>query len=195
MAFNQTIHDILTATYPAFAHWQGVPIQKNPFDLLLYAEAIFETKPVGVIETGSMHGGSALFLADMMTLAHGPDRKVGVLSIDTEMRDYPEDPRCSFVWADSVDETALEECHRFVNWADGPVMVVLDADHSEYGVARELAFLPEFVSPGQWLVVEDTSHTSGRLAVESWEREAADFYPVDQSRFLCTYNSWFRRRD
>lgn len=191
--FNKTIHDILTATYPPFANWQGVPIQKNPFDLLLYQEAIYETKPVGIIETGSMHGGSAVFFADMMQLAHGWEKKVGVLSLDVTERDYPEDPRCTFVWCDSVDETALEECQRFVRWCDGPVMVVLDADHSDYGVARELAFLPEFVAPGQWLVVEDTSHTSGLKAVEAFQQERPEFQPVDQSRYLCTYNSWMRR--
>lgn len=191
--FNQTLHDILTATYPPFANWQGVPIQKNPFDLLLYQEAIYDTKPRGIIETGSMHGGSALFFADMMQLTHGWETPVHVLSVDTERRDYPDDPRLTFIWGDSVEDDVLEEYGRFVEHVQGPIMVVLDADHSEYGVARELAFLPQFVSPGQWLVVEDTSHTSGLKAVESFQQEHPEFQPVDQSRYLCTYNSWMRR--
>ncbi len=191
--FDQEIHDRLTATYPPFANWQGHQIQKNPFDLLLYQEAIYETGPRGVIETGSMHGGSALFFADMLRITHGWEAKVGVLSFDTFPRDFPDDPRCTFVNADSASSDAVNECVKFLNWLNGPVMVVLDGDHSDTHVAKELVALAGLVTPGQWLVVEDTSHTTGIRAVEAWSAEHPEFQPVDQSRYLCTYNSWFRR--
>src|SRR5437870_2654895 len=58
--------------------WFGVPIQKNPFDLLQYQEVLVEQRPDFVIECGALRGGATLYFAHLLDLiGHGR-----VISID-----------------------------------------------------------------------------------------------------------------
>src|SRR5687768_9101679 len=41
----------------------GIPIQKNPCDLWMMQQIIYETKPDVIVETGTFRGGSALYFA------------------------------------------------------------------------------------------------------------------------------------
>lgn len=43
--------------------WLGVPTQKCPLDLWIYQELLHELQPDLIIETGTAHGGSALYMA------------------------------------------------------------------------------------------------------------------------------------
>ena len=45
--------------------WLGVRAQKCPLDLWIYQEILWEMKPDLIIECGTAHGGSALFLASI----------------------------------------------------------------------------------------------------------------------------------
>jgi len=45
--------------------WLGVPVLTNPFDLFIIQELIFKLQPDFIIETGTAHGGSALFYASI----------------------------------------------------------------------------------------------------------------------------------
>ena len=49
--------------------YKGVAIQKFPFDYMMYQMIINEVRPDLIIEIGTMHGGSALYLADLLELA------------------------------------------------------------------------------------------------------------------------------
>jgi len=44
-------------------YWLGVPTQKCPLDLWIYKEILYEQRPDLIIETGTAHGGSALYMA------------------------------------------------------------------------------------------------------------------------------------
>ena len=49
----------------ANTQWLGVKSQKYSSDLWTYQEIVYELKPDLIVETGTMHGGSALFLASI----------------------------------------------------------------------------------------------------------------------------------
>jgi hypothetical protein len=53
---NQTWHN---------TRWMGVVLYKFPTDLWVYQEIVHETRPTLIIETGTAHGGSALFFAHL----------------------------------------------------------------------------------------------------------------------------------
>lgn len=180
--------------------WLGVPLWKNPCDLLVYQEIIRDVRPDLIIETGTHLGGSALFLASMLDLVHG-QAKTGphVLSIDSVKQEVPAHPRIQYLHGDSVDYAALATVG--VHARDRRVMVVLDSDHSKNHVLAELRAYAPFVSPGSYLVVEDTDvnghpihpeHSPGPAeAVEEFltSPDGVDF-AVDSTRekFLLTYN-------
>ena len=54
--------------------WHGVRTLKLPSDMWNYQEIIFERRIEHVIETGTRHGGSALFFAETLAARGGPAR-------------------------------------------------------------------------------------------------------------------------
>jgi cephalosporin hydroxylase len=88
----------------------------------------------------------------------------------------------------------------------GHVMVMLDSDYSEANVSEELRLYSPFVTPGSYLIVEDTnlnghpsapSHGSGSWeAVEQFLNGTIDFViDHDCQRYLLIFNpnGWLRR--
>src|SRR6188508_3614652 len=90
------------------ATWLGAQALKNPLDLWVYQEILFETRPELIVETGTYRGGSALFLASMCDLLGAGE----VVSIDIEplRADYPEHPRITYLGGrSSTDPGVLTE--------------------------------------------------------------------------------------
>jgi len=137
---------ILQRTY-----WLGVITSKHPGDLWIYQEILWETRPELIVEAGTYEGGSALFLASMCDLLG-----IGqVLTIDIEHRQgRPAHPRIRYVLGGSTEERTLQTVRES---SAARVMVILDSDHSQAHVARELEVYAPLVSPGCYLIVEDTN--------------------------------------
>lgn len=182
-------------------YWLGIPILKSPLDCWVYQELIHDLRPDLIVETGTDLGGSALFLASMCDLIdHG-----SVISIDIRRAARATHPRINYLVGDSTSPEILQQVRSAATGA-ARVMVILDSDHHAAHVARELRAYREFVSPGSYLVVEDTNvnghpvmpeHGPGPYeAVEEFLREDSDF-EVDKSRekFLMTYfpNGFLKR--
>lgn len=136
-------------------HWLGVPMQKMPLDLHVYQEIIFETKPDVIIECGTFKGGSALYFASIFDLM-GSGR---VVTIDIELkRGRPIHPRINYLFGSSTSDDIVAEVKTQAQIYTGErVMVVLDSDHRATHVAAELALYAPLVTPGNYLVVEDTN--------------------------------------
>lgn len=182
--------------------WFGLPIQKSPLDCWVYQEILAEQKPDLIVETGTYLGGSALFFAHLCDLlGHG-----AVMTIDRQQRGTVDHPRVTQLTGDALDPEILSAVGARVANAKR-VLVVLDDDHSAPHVLRELAAYGPFVTPGSYLVVEDTNvnghpvmpgHGPGpHEAVEEYLRTNDDFV-VDHGRekFLLTYfpDGWLRKR-
>lgn len=181
----------------------GVPTWKSPLDLWVYQELLWELRPGLIVETGTAHGGSALYLATLCeTIGSGQ-----VVSIDIgEWPDRPAHPRLTYVVASSTDPQVVAQVAERARTA-GAVLVVLDSDHSRDHVLAELRAYAPLVTPGSYLVVEDTNVNGHPVyeafgpgpmeAVQDFLKERDDF-EVDRSRekFLLTFNpgGWLRRR-
>jgi cephalosporin hydroxylase len=173
----------------------GIQTLKYPTDLWAYQEIIAETFPDVIIETGTWHGGSALFLATVCdALGHGR-----VITIDPEPgRPLPEHARLTYLRGSSVEQSVLSVVHEQTREAEG-VMVILDADHSREHVLNELDAYSDVVTVGHYLIVEDTNvnghpvladHGPGPgEAVEEFRRGDSR-YVVDRTRerLLITAN-------
>lgn len=131
--------------------WRGIHVIKFPTDLILYAEQIWNNKPDFIIETGTQFGGSALFFADMLSLFNDTGR---VITIDIRDRVVERDPRIEYLLGSSADRKIFEHIKNKVSGKR--VMVVLDSDHRYNHVRRELRLYGRLVTPGQFLVVEDS---------------------------------------
>ena len=176
--------------------YRGIPIIKSPLDMWVYQQLVWELQPELVIETGTYMGGSALFLADQCDL-NGRGR---VISIDIEPRENrPPHPRVEYVLSSSLDKPLLERLTQVVGGISGHTMVILDSDHSMPHVLNECRAFAGFVTPGSYLVVEDTNvnghpvfpgHGPGPWeAASTFLAERPDFQ-VDEARepFLLSMN-------
>lgn len=185
-------------------YFEKVPLLKNPLDLWVYQEIIFDLRPSLIIETGTAYGGSALFFARQLEkLGQG-----SVVTIDVAPHhELPRHPRITYLPGSSVDErivalvTARARAHE-------RVMVVLDSDHSAAHVTAELQAYAPLVTLGQYLVVEDTNinghpvdlHWKGgpgpRAAVDAFLPQYPEFErDVLPERYLLTMHpgGWLRR--
>jgi cephalosporin hydroxylase len=134
-------------------HWLGVPVQKCPLDLWIYQGILGRLRPALIVETGTAAAGSALFLASVCDLL-GQGR---VLTIDIAAHhDRPQHSRIRYLHGDSI---APEVVAAVEAEADGlePVLVILDSNHALAHVQAELRAYAPLVTPGSYLIVEDTN--------------------------------------
>ncbi len=193
----QVVQDFHIAFYVAGV-WKGltylgVPVLKNPLDLWLYQEIVSETKPDIIVETGTYEGGSALYLAGVLdALGHGL-----VISIDKAPRGTPEHPRIKYIIGDStsmgVVETVQKEAGRGeVKCPD--IMVILDSDHRRSHVLKELRLYGPLVTPGQYLIIEDTNLNGHPIPFRATEEESEGPFEAvrawlpDHPEFAQDYN-------
>jgi cephalosporin hydroxylase len=135
-----------------YTSFLGIGLMKAPNDLWAYQELISEHRPRTIIETGTYQGGSALwfaYLMDMLAIEGGR-----VFTIDTEDRRKCYHPRIVFLAGDSRDPVLA---HSILEDVQYPLLVSLDADHSEAHVLAELEVYAPMTRPGDWIVVEDTN--------------------------------------
>ena len=134
-------------------NWMNVPVYKCPLDLWVYQDILAETKPDLIIETGTAHGGSALFLAHILDLL-GNGRVVTIDLLADDQR--PKHDRISYVQGSSVEPAVLATIATHAKDAK-KIMVILDSDHTRDHVLKELNAYWPYVSPGAYLIVEDTN--------------------------------------
>jgi cephalosporin hydroxylase len=173
----------------------GVPVVKCPLDLWIYQEILCnpDSRPDVVVETGTMRGGSSLFLA---TICDQIDTG-RVITIDNrDLEGRPEHPRITYLTGSSTDETIVAAVKDAI--APGErVMVVLDSAHHKEHVLEELRLYSPLVTPNNYLVVEDTNVNSWRGYFEPGPLEAVQEFiegngdfAIDRSqeRFFMTFN-------
>lgn len=172
-------------------YWKGVQILKCPLDLWTYQEIIHDVKPDLIIECGTYLGGSALYFTEIS--------KARVITIDCEYHgNRPKHPRLRYILGSSVDESVLREVRKEVEFAK-TVLVILDSDHSKEHVLKELLTYQDFVTPGSYMVVEDTNLNGnpvfdnfGPGPMEALEEflQSDNLFEVDKSRekFILTFN-------
>lgn len=177
------------------ASWLGVRALKNPLDLWVYQEILWELRPDVILECGTFQGGTALFLASICDqLQHGR-----VISIDIQPSEgLPSHPRIDYLSGSSTSPEVFAQVEAQIQPAE-QVMVILDSDHRKMHVCEELRLYSRLVSPGQYLVVEDTNinghpvhgrHGPGpKEAVDEFLKNDPAF-EVDYSRekFLLSFN-------
>ena len=180
-----------------FPHYTGIPIWKNPFDLWIYQEILYEIAPDIIIEIGSRYGGSTKFFADLLLL----NGEGFVISIDKYRKDYHlEHERVVTINGDSTSPEVLEEVSKLCRGKNA--LVIQDGDHSFNHVLKDLENYAKFVSVGSYFIVEDGIvdlfhegdglgfKDKGPLAATEKFLEMRHDFIVDESRerYILTYN-------
>ena len=185
-------------------YWLGTRVLKLPLDLWMYQELLFRERPDVIIESGTFSGGSALYLASICDLIDAGR----VVTIDTEPWDgaQPQHDRITYVRGSSTDPEVIADVRASID-PEESVMVILDSEHQRDHVLAELRGWSPAVTPGQYLIVEDTMINGNPVepgwgpgpkeAVEAFLAETDEF-EVDtyMEKFLFTWHpgGYLRRR-
>lgn len=139
------------------------PMAKTLADLVRYCDVIRETRPTVVVEMGTWTGASAHWFGYQMERANTTQGTLVVplvVTVDRQAVDLDQEPHYAVVQVvgDSVSADVVAEVRANLWHRDVPArtMLVLDSDHSAGHVRAELDAYADLVSPGCYLVVEDT---------------------------------------
>jgi cephalosporin hydroxylase len=190
--------------------WLGIPCWKLPMDAFVIQELIVKTRPDWIVETGTGHGGSAMFYASICELIdHG-----NVVSVDIDSEKFNStlnrwgkskcEKRITFFKGDSLD--VYKQIKELVN---DNCMVLLDSWHSMDHVYKEMLVYSGLVKSGGYMIVED-SHAAGNPvpwkyddfgpmgAITQWLHSYGDKWEADYSchKHQITFNprGYLRRK-
>lgn len=136
-------------------HYRGVRILKLPSDLWNYQEIFTEHRIEWVLETGSLHGGSALFFSDLLQL-NGSRGRVISIDADSGPNLVQGHPGIDFLIGDSGSPAMAEAVRSRLPADRGALFAILDSDHAKAHVLRELNALVPLLRSGDYVVVEDS---------------------------------------
>lgn len=187
--------------------WFGHECWKYPTDLLIYAELVHEIRPTTIIECGTYRGGSTLYFAHLLDLIGAGT----VVSIDITDDDEigpdprghlrPVHPRIAYLHGSSVDPAIVDQARALTE--HGPVLVILDSDHTADHVRAELDI---YASMATVLIVEDTNlghevlpawGPGPREAVDGWLPGHPEWYAdrsLERLLLTCAPGGFLRRR-
>jgi cephalosporin hydroxylase len=178
------------------ALWRGIPLWKFPTDISLYHEVIHEKKPDTIVEIGTAHGGSSLYLQDMLDICN-PGSKVITVDIRDRLR-MERDDRITYIIGNSVKRDTAAKVNELVS---GNVMVIIDGNHERKMVKWDLYLYSKMVTQGQYLVVEDCYNDRGLFGpgeAKEWFLKAYDsFEQTDRcSRYMVgmTMDGWLIKK-
>jgi cephalosporin hydroxylase len=149
-AFHQLYFNSKVADNNTF--FFGTQILKNPFDLWIFQEIIYDVKPDLIIETGTHKGGSALYYSFLLDKL-GKGR---IISIDIQdWGPLPKLKRVTYLRGSAVSQEITEKIAKMIKPGE-KVMVILDDDHTMKHVLTELRTYGKFVTKGSYMICEDT---------------------------------------
>jgi cephalosporin hydroxylase len=163
--FNALWYEMYKQTWGVMT-WRGVRVLKPATDLWVYQELIAEIKPDLIIETGTWHGGSALFMRDILDLEYPSGE---IISIDIRPEEIMEKAKTKGItfWAgSSVDPVTVAMVKEHIR-PDSRVMVILDSDHEREHVLKEIELYAPLVTIGSILIIEDGNNHAGVKAAIS----------------------------
>lgn len=172
--------------------WRGVHVLKPATDMWIYQELIHTIKPDLIIETGTRYGGSSLFMRDCLNFTNAKGRIITIDITHEYLMDIAKTPGVEYYLGSSTDPETIAYIKAVIASYDcQKVMVILDSDHSEEHVLKELELYAPLVSVGSALIVEDTNNTSGPIsAVHKWFPQHVDKFQQDLmcEKFMLTFN-------
>jgi cephalosporin hydroxylase len=174
-------------------HYRGVPTWKNVLDLWVYQEIVWETGVEVAIEIGARHGGTTLWLSDLLRNVRGD--RASVISIDLERPSRELPPNVHFICGDSIAPGTVAEASSVS--AGRKTLVIADGDHAADHVLQEIRLYAPLIPVGCYFIAEDgivdvmdwREYTPGPMIAAQRFLAENDEFELDRTRekFLLTY--------
>jgi cephalosporin hydroxylase len=132
--------------------YKGLRTLKCPFDLSIYQDIIWNMKPATIIEFGTFKGGSAVWLADLLT-SYGLN-ETKLITLDKNHPGELNDKRIEFRHCD-VSDIAPALPDEFMAQLKHPILIIDDASHHADHVANVMEFFHRHSVKDDYLIIED----------------------------------------
>lgn len=181
--------------------WCDIPIIQFPQDIIAIQEIIWEKKPDLIIETGIAHGGSLIFSASMLGLLDlNSNKKIKrrVIGIDVDFRSHnfkrfkknKLSKYCKIFNGSSIDDKVFKNVKKYSDKFKN-ILVILDSNHTEEHVLRELNLYSNLVSKNNYCIVCDTG-----LEIWGSKKKDKDYSNINNpykavSKFLKNNKNFF----
>jgi len=178
--------------------YRGIQMIKNPFDLVVYEEILWDVKPDVVVEIGSANGGFTLWLADRMKIINPGARIISVDLIDQPNKNLRKFnyKNIECLIGDCNSSEILDKIRSLIKTEDR-VLVIEDSAHTFDNTFKVLENYKNIVTVGGYFIVEDgvcdvlkIGPVPGPMkAIEEWIVNNKN-YEIDRSRerYVMTYN-------
>lgn len=221
-------YDVLFETRRLFTktRWLGTVSSQDPIDAWIIQEVLMDIRPDIVIELGTYKGGGAVYYASIMQFYadEKPDARVITIdpSPDIEISDMGRklwDQKVIQFTGLPTDPAILHKVEAIVDAeqnknTDVVIMVIEDSIHYYDVVMDNMKHYWRFVTPGSYLLVQDTKlkrfgdagiapvygqRNNPRDALDDFMVEYRDYFDVDRSKEYLYYTQhpggWLRRTD
>jgi len=140
--------------------WMGRPIIQYPQDIMAAQEIIWKIQPDLIIETGIAHGGSIIFYSSLIELLSNNGKVIGIdIDIRAHNREaiesHPMFKNIILLEGSSISKEISEQVYE-LSKAYKKTLVILDSNHTEEHVLRELEIYSPLVKADSYLIVYDT---------------------------------------
>lgn len=186
--------------------YRGIVTMKHPMDFALYTRLIWELKPKTIFEIGSFHGGSAIWMRDLLKTFDIDGR---IISVDVNPPSPPfMSSNITFLRGDAnslgatLTSTLLSEAPR-------PWLVIEDSNHKDETALAVAQFFDPHLRSGEYLILEDAISTQmgqdyaqgPKDAITRFLQERGNAYEID-ARYCDFYgqnvtgnpNGYLRRK-
>jgi cephalosporin hydroxylase len=174
-------------------YYRGVPTWKNVLDLWVYQEIIWEAGVEVVIEIGARHGGTTLWLSDLLRNFCGESGAVISIDLERPARDLP--ANVHFICGDSVAPETVAEARSISSGRK--TLLIADGNHAADHVLQEMRLFAPLISQGSYFIAEDgivdvmdwKEYTPGPMVAAQRFLTETDEFVLDRARekFLLTY--------
>jgi cephalosporin hydroxylase len=148
--------------------YRDIPMQKHPVEIALYLRLLWQIKPRTIIEIGSLAGGAAVWMGDMLNSFRIDGRVISVDLLPPKPSDAP--PNVRFVKGDANDlGQALSS--DFLQTLPRPWLIIEDASHDYRTTLSVLRFFDSLLQSGEYMIVEDAA--IAELGQDSWHEGGA----------------------
>lgn len=140
--------------------WLGERFFHLPGDVLALQHLFWQVRPDVAVLTGIAAGGGPVFAASMLDLLGGERQVIAIdpvvhPKVRERFAEHPHAKRIEMIEGSTIDAAVFAGVRERIA-GRGPVIVVLDHNHTHAHVLRELELYSTLVSPGSYLIVLDT---------------------------------------
>ncbi|PWB52416.1 MAG: hypothetical protein C3F13_11690 [Anaerolineales bacterium] len=130
------------------ATYRGIKVWKCPMDYLIYQMIITQLQPDLVIEVGTFHGGTTLYLANLMDIiGNGVIHSIDIEDLcDERVKDHPRVRLFTNGW-EKYDSTAVNGFSK--------ILIIEDSSHTYENTLNVINKFCDMVTVNSYFIIED----------------------------------------